>query len=95
MDSIFDPTGFVFRWYRYLLRGIDNGMGATKPLRVFVTVSRHACNPWVAYRFGALERRSLPAGFRFNKQIPAARERRYSKLRNSLPLEVYHGANGV
>jgi putative CocE/NonD family hydrolase len=35
-DSVLDTWGLGFCWYDYLLKGIDNGMAAQKPVRVFV-----------------------------------------------------------
>ena len=35
-DSVFDTTDLAFRWYDYLIKGIDNGMGSAKPVKIFV-----------------------------------------------------------
>ena len=35
-DSVFDTTDLAFRWYDYLMKGIDNGMGSEKPVKIFV-----------------------------------------------------------
>ncbi|MFN7928605.1 MAG: CocE/NonD family hydrolase [Blastocatellia bacterium] len=35
-DSTVDTWALGLRWYDYLLKGIDNGMGSEKPVRVFV-----------------------------------------------------------
>jgi len=35
-DAVLDIWGLGFRWYDYLLKGIDNGMAAEKPVRIFV-----------------------------------------------------------
>ena len=35
-DAVFDTWALGFRWYDYLLKGIDNGMAGEKPVRVFV-----------------------------------------------------------
>lgn len=40
--SVLDLWALAFRWYDYTLKGIDNGMGAEKPVRVFVMGS----NKW-------------------------------------------------
>ena len=41
-DSVFDEPAVILRWYDYLLKGIDNGMGAEKPVKLFVMGS----NTW-------------------------------------------------
>jgi putative CocE/NonD family hydrolase len=35
-DSVLDTWALGFRWYDYLLKGMDNGMAREKPVRVFV-----------------------------------------------------------
>jgi putative CocE/NonD family hydrolase len=35
-DSVFDEDALALRWYDYLLKGIDNGMGSEKPVQIFV-----------------------------------------------------------
>jgi len=35
-DAVLDIWALGFRWYDYLLKGIDNGMGSEKPVRIFV-----------------------------------------------------------
>ncbi len=35
-DSVLDTFALAIRWYDYLLKGIDNGMAAEKPVRIFV-----------------------------------------------------------
>ncbi len=35
-DAVFDTWALGFRWYDYLLKGIDNGMAGEKPVRIFV-----------------------------------------------------------
>jgi putative CocE/NonD family hydrolase len=35
-DSVLDTWALGFRWYDYLLKGIDNGMAREKPVRIFV-----------------------------------------------------------
>jgi len=35
-DSVFDELSIALRWYDYLLKGIDNGMGSEKPVKLFV-----------------------------------------------------------
>jgi len=35
-DSVVDTWALGFRWYDYLLKGVDNGMGGQKPVRLFV-----------------------------------------------------------
>jgi len=34
--SVLDTWALAFRWYDYMLRGIDNGMAGEKPVRIFV-----------------------------------------------------------
>jgi putative CocE/NonD family hydrolase len=33
---VFDTTDLAFRWYDYLMKGVDNGMGRAKPVKIFV-----------------------------------------------------------
>lgn len=42
-DSVVDIGALALRWYDYVLKGIDNGMGSEKPVRVFEMGS----NRWV------------------------------------------------
>jgi uncharacterized protein len=35
-DSVFDTTELAFRWYDYLMKGVGNGMGNAKPVKIFV-----------------------------------------------------------
>jgi len=35
-DSVLSEEALVLRWYDYLLKGIDNGMGSEKPVKLFV-----------------------------------------------------------
>ena len=35
-DSVLDTWALGFRWYDYLLKGIDNGIASQKPVRIFV-----------------------------------------------------------
>jgi len=35
-DSVPDIGGLALRWFDYVMKGIDNGMGAEKPVRLFV-----------------------------------------------------------
>jgi uncharacterized protein len=35
-DSVFDVWAFGMRWFDWCLKGIDNGMAAEKPVRIFV-----------------------------------------------------------
>jgi putative CocE/NonD family hydrolase len=34
--SVLDDRTLILRWYDYLLKGIDNGMGSEKPVKIFV-----------------------------------------------------------
>jgi hypothetical protein len=34
--SVLDDRALILRWYDYLLKGIDNGMGSEKPVKIFV-----------------------------------------------------------
>jgi putative CocE/NonD family hydrolase len=35
-DSVVDEEALILRWYDYLLKGVDNGMGSEKPVKIFV-----------------------------------------------------------
>jgi len=35
-DSVMDDASLTFRWYDYLLKGVENGMGSEKPVKLFV-----------------------------------------------------------
>ncbi len=35
-DSVFSESALILRWYDYLLKGINNGMGSEKPVKLFV-----------------------------------------------------------
>jgi putative CocE/NonD family hydrolase len=35
-SSVVDDNALALRWYDYLLKGIDNGMGSEKPVKLFV-----------------------------------------------------------
>jgi len=35
-DSVFDEDAVILRWYDYLFKGADNGMGSEKPVKLFV-----------------------------------------------------------
>ena len=35
-NSVIDDNALTLRWYDYLLKGIDNGMGSEKPVKLFV-----------------------------------------------------------
>jgi putative CocE/NonD family hydrolase len=35
-ESVVDEDALALRWYDYLLKGIDNGMGSEKPVKLFV-----------------------------------------------------------
>jgi len=35
-DSVITENSIILRWYDYLLKGIDNGMGGEKPVKLFV-----------------------------------------------------------
>jgi putative CocE/NonD family hydrolase len=35
-DSVLDENALILRWYDYLLKGVDNGMGREKPVKLFV-----------------------------------------------------------
>jgi hypothetical protein len=42
-DSVVDIGALALRWYDFVMKGIDNGMAAEKPVRIFVT----GANKWV------------------------------------------------
>jgi len=35
-DSVVDEEALILRWYDYLLKGVANGMGSEKPVKIFV-----------------------------------------------------------
>ncbi len=35
-DSVLDEDALTLRWYDYLLKGVENGMGSEKPVKLFV-----------------------------------------------------------
>ena len=35
-DSVMDEEALTLRWYDYLLKGVENGMGSEKPVKLFV-----------------------------------------------------------
>jgi hypothetical protein len=35
-DSVVDEGAIILRWYDYLLKGMDNGLGSDKPVKIFV-----------------------------------------------------------
>ena len=51
-ESVFSEDAIVLRWYDYLLKGIDNGMGSEKPVKLFVMGRifgvRRMAGPWRA-----------------------------------------------